>query len=353
MLKSNNRHHPHKVRKHFAEDLCKFVKACKQNNKLVIVGGDFNETLGDTIDGLTKLCNECDLVDVHNNKHGTDTHTFKTFIRGNKCIDYILADSELLSSVKRCGYKPFKIRIDGDHRGVYIDVNIRMFFGSNTTPLAPSKARHLQTRRVNQIVPYFEDFNSHMTTHNWHNQINQLQTCIDNNTRYDYLAEKLDRRRIAGCQYAAGRLKRYPKTSILSRDSKAPSHRVFVEAGNVPNPISYQQLHRRHGFTSTQVRQLGDYNSSNDTRNQTAVSSQHVNSESNGKRRNPFRRHSISIPRFSDRNVSESWQTFKHNSGLKNIKSGSQLHSLDRRVGSSRDQQKRWAIIHSNVRRSR
>ena len=181
------------------------------NKELVVVGGNFNETLGDTMDGLTKLSNDCGLVDVNNNRHGVDTHTFNTHVRGSKCIDYVLADPDLMASVQRCGYEPFRIRILGDHRGVYMDVNTRMFFGSETTPMAPPKARHLQSRKVNQIVPYFEHLDSHLTTHNWHNQIADLQACMDSGTRNDALAEKLDRRRIAACQYAAAKLQRYPK----------------------------------------------------------------------------------------------------------------------------------------------
>ena len=143
MLQQEGRHNPHRVRHHFAQDLCKFVKDCKNNKELVVVGGDFNETLGDSMDGLTKLCNDCGLVDVHSSRHGTDTHTFNTHIRGSKCIDYVLADPDLMASVQRCGYEPFRIRILGDHRGVYMDVNTRMFFGSDTIPMAPPKSRHL------------------------------------------------------------------------------------------------------------------------------------------------------------------------------------------------------------------
>ena len=116
-----------------------------------------------------------------------------------------------MTAVQRCVYERFSRRRLGDHRGVYMDVNTRLFFGSDTIPMAPSKARHLQSRKVTQIVPYFEHLESHLTTHNWHKQIADLQTCMESGNRNDALAEKLDRRRIAGCQYAAGKLQRYPK----------------------------------------------------------------------------------------------------------------------------------------------
>ena len=55
LLKQESRSQPHKVRKHYSQDLLKFVKGCKQNGELICIGGDLNETLGDDPDGLTKL----------------------------------------------------------------------------------------------------------------------------------------------------------------------------------------------------------------------------------------------------------------------------------------------------------
>ena len=78
-LQQEGRHDAHRVRHHYANDLSNFVKKCHQNDELVMVGGDFNEVLGDDLDGLTQLCSESGLVDVHNHRHGTDAHTFRTY----------------------------------------------------------------------------------------------------------------------------------------------------------------------------------------------------------------------------------------------------------------------------------
>ena len=63
-------------RERFYRDLGR-VTGQRPRDSTVVVGGDFNETLGDTMDGLTKLCNDCGLVDVHNNRHGTDNPHFQ------------------------------------------------------------------------------------------------------------------------------------------------------------------------------------------------------------------------------------------------------------------------------------
>lgn len=211
LLDQAGRHNPHRVNHHYTNDLTAFVKRCQQNKELVIVGGDFNETLGDNNDGLTKLCSDCELIDINQTKHGTDTHSFSTHIAGSKCIDYMLMDPQLVDSVERCGYEPFRIRIPGDHRGMYVDVNTTLFFGSATTPPAPLNARLLHSRKVNQTAPYFDNMEQHLNTHKWHDQIADLQDCMQRNIRNDALAEKLDRRRIAACKEAASKLKRYPR----------------------------------------------------------------------------------------------------------------------------------------------
>ena len=210
LLKQAQRHNPHKIREHYTTDLVTFVRRCQQNNELVCVGGDFNETLGDETDGLSKLMSQCGLRDVQTSLYGIDTHSFNTHKRGSKCIDYILMDPELMDSVEACGYEPFRVRILGDHRAVYMDVNTSLFFGSPTVPIPPAQLRLLNSRRINQIVPYFEALDKHLETHNWYDQIAQLETCMDNGTSNHALAERLDLRRIAGCQWAATQLKRYP-----------------------------------------------------------------------------------------------------------------------------------------------
>ena len=210
LMAKAGRPNPHRVRKHFTSDLVTFVKKCQANDELVCVGGDFNETLGDDNDGLTKLCSECELQDIHYQRHNVDTHNFRTYIRGSKCIDYVLMDPDLLHSVDAIGYNPFNFRVTGDHRGLFMDVNTSAFFGSPTVPMAPLNARHLNSRRINQIVPYFKELHAELQRHNWFDQIRQLKHQMEEGQQSHALAEKLDKRRIAACQSAAAKLQRYP-----------------------------------------------------------------------------------------------------------------------------------------------
>jgi len=209
LLSQEGRPNPHRVRDHHAKDLIAFVKQRQANGELVCVAGDFNDTIGESNTGLTKLCSECNLQDVVFEHHGHGCRDFRTQRRGSKCIDYILADPDLTDSVEACGYEPFNIRIMSDHRGVYMDVDTSSFFGSDTIPMAPISARDYCSKNVHQTVPFINEQAKHLEDHDWFNQIEALSACISNNTPDHDLAEKLDRRRIDACLASGNKLKRY------------------------------------------------------------------------------------------------------------------------------------------------
>ena len=210
MLEQAHRPQPHRVRHHHVEDLVAFVKDCQHEGEMVVLGGDFNETIGDNPGGLTRLCSDCGLIDPIFELHGCTE--FSTHIDGSKCIDYILMDPELMPSVTACGYEPFGVRIVSDHRGVYIDVNESLFFGNATIPPPSMNQRAYNSKNIRQTKKYFEHMQKHLDDHNWFNQIQELQQCIVTNTPNDALAETLDRRRIAACQYTEKQMTIYPQT---------------------------------------------------------------------------------------------------------------------------------------------
>ena len=230
MLMQEDRDQPHRVRHHFANDLISFVKQCQANGDRICVGGDFNETLGDTQDGLTKLCTECHLLDVVQLRHNTDSHTFNTWIRGSKCIDYILMDEYLAPSVVACGYTPFLWRTTGDHRQVWADVNTKQFFGSAHLPLTPYQHRNLHSRKFKTIGPYFKELDKQLQANAWKQQIQQLQDCIDNDKPNDELAETLDKRRIAACKAAEQSIKKYPKAPFSPAISRLRNINAILRA---------------------------------------------------------------------------------------------------------------------------
>jgi hypothetical protein len=201
LMVQEGRLNPHNIRNHHAKDLVQFVKQRQAAGDLVCVG-DFNDTIGEHNQGLTKLCSECMLQDVVFENHGYGSQEFTTYKRGNRCIDYMLVDQQLMSTVRASGYEPFNIRILGDHRGIYVDFHTRELFGSNTIPLPPIALRDYCSKNIHQTAAFIQDAHEHLEDHAWFSQIQELQQHMDRNKPNHILADKLDCRRILACQYA-------------------------------------------------------------------------------------------------------------------------------------------------------
>ena len=92
-----NRYRPERLRHHHAHDLVAFVKSCQSKGESVIIAGDFNEVMGETDRGLTKLHSECSLIDAVLDKHGATE--FTTYQRGQSIIDYIMVDPHIYSCI--------------------------------------------------------------------------------------------------------------------------------------------------------------------------------------------------------------------------------------------------------------
>ena len=209
MLEQAKRQDPHRVRWHHSRDLVQFVQDCQTDGELVVLGGDLNETLGDSPGGMTRLCSQCNLKNPVEELHG---HAgFSTHIKGQKCIDYLLLSEELLPSVIAGGYEAFNVRIVSDHRGVYIDVDESLFFGNKTRPPVGPPARVYNSKNPKMTKEYFQHMDEHLEEHSWFERIQALQTCIDTGQANHALAENLDRRRIQACKYTENNLKKYPQ----------------------------------------------------------------------------------------------------------------------------------------------
>ena len=193
-----------KPKKNHTKDLMEVIKKCQANNEWIIMGGDFNEVLGDDENGLTKIVQVCKLTDVVHHMHGQQPN-FRTYDKGSKVIDYVLVSEEVLDCVVEAGYLPFQFRMESDHRGIFVDVDTAMLFGSLIANLSPLLARDISSKKPHQIAQYFQLLDKYLEDQNFWNNLKRLDT-----DPCEQLAERLDRVLTAGCLYAAKRVKRYP-----------------------------------------------------------------------------------------------------------------------------------------------
>jgi hypothetical protein len=89
----------------FRRDLQKHIQQSQSAGHDIILTGDFNETLGQDLDGLTKVISSCNLVDVMSARHPETLHV--TYSRGRRCLDYVFVSPRIVPAVTRCGYEAF------------------------------------------------------------------------------------------------------------------------------------------------------------------------------------------------------------------------------------------------------
>ena len=218
---------PHKLRYHHTEDLVKLIQIFQQQGELIILAGDLNEELGLHTAGMTRLLQDCHLVDPIRHMHGH--HTFSTYQRGTKVLDYILVDPSILSHVKAAGYEPFGNHILSDHRGVYIDLDTSRIFGSTILPLQPIQLRDLSTKRSHQIAPYFQHKKKYLEDHAWFRKIDAIQESIDTDQPNDSLAEELYGRLVTASQHAGRQLQRFPPAPYSPTIARLRQIRRFLK----------------------------------------------------------------------------------------------------------------------------
>ena len=89
-------------RRNYYHDLQERVMMDVQMGYSIMLGGDFNEDLVIGHKGMSKLVQDCQLVDPIFYHHGVSN--FNTHVRGSKVIDYIFVSEDLLDAIDACGY---------------------------------------------------------------------------------------------------------------------------------------------------------------------------------------------------------------------------------------------------------
>jgi hypothetical protein len=140
-----------KPRQAFQRDLRHFLRKLLQQDQDILLIGDFNERLGDNLNGTAQLAAEFHLTDIFSIQH-PHLQDPATYARGKKRLDYALGSARISAAVQACGYKAFNYRFHTDHRAYYIDLNTEILFGSATQTLAPYSSRILHSNNIKQVI---------------------------------------------------------------------------------------------------------------------------------------------------------------------------------------------------------
>ena len=198
----------------FDKALLEEVDDFRAHGYQVIVMGDFNQPMGDTIEGLESEMARRGIIDHVRQRYGRERAP-NTQIRGSKPIDAILA-SETLEMV-RGGYSPGE-PILSDHRSIWSEFTLDSMLGEDRGAFDKPLSRKLQiqnkvvTQRFNQAL---ED---QIDAHDMVDKATALLESIGDTRRMTQeqieIYEGLDRQRDRAVAYANTRCSKRPSDNI-------------------------------------------------------------------------------------------------------------------------------------------
>ena len=117
------------------------------------------------------------------------------------------------SHVTRSGAEPFNHRFFSDHRGIFVDLELKGLFDRNLAPLARPTFRDIRSSSSRLIQVYINELKTYLLNHKIAEQIDQLAQARD-----DGLAEAIDQKITSGMLLAGSKCEtagRLPKSGIL------------------------------------------------------------------------------------------------------------------------------------------
>jgi Exonuclease III len=167
-------------RKMFMEDLADAIVKWRSRGEQIILTGDFNT--GDKTSSSRQQSfwdpwlRTTGLVDVHKqvikNKDIPSTHE-----RGTVRIDYMFVSPSL--RVKRAGFLPFS-KFPGDHRAIWMDVDLKDVIGHKPPALSMAQARRLRVQDPRIVQRYLSSLTQSAENNNLFLRLDTLHSLSPN-----------------------------------------------------------------------------------------------------------------------------------------------------------------------------
>jgi hypothetical protein len=159
-------------RRNFYRGLTKFVKSYTSREDISVTPiliGDWNEECKGT-SSSQKVCDDFGLVNIFDRLYPKHEQ-FKTYKRGSRCIDFVLAPPELADRVSNFVYEPFLYKLKGDHRAIYFDISERALFGDQKDPAFDPDDRSFSSKDRKATTNYLKAVGKHISANNVVNRI--------------------------------------------------------------------------------------------------------------------------------------------------------------------------------------
>ena len=196
-------------REAFICELQAFVHQAQNNGELILLVGDFNETMSAPNSGMDRIATSCGLIDLFSVKLGS-SNIPATYQRGTTRIDYALLSPDLMTHVRAAGYEPFGYRVPSDHRGMFIDFDTETLFNQLPTEMPSSSLRDFMSTTPDVVRKYVTAKIQYLNDHRFFERLSQLES---NPAPNHGLAEALDRDMQRAAIHGAWQVKRRKQTA--------------------------------------------------------------------------------------------------------------------------------------------
>ena len=132
-------------------DLIHQIREDIKLNRSILICGDINEDVTSQ-KGFNKQMQDLGLVNLITREIGDCN--IRTHNRGKNIIDGIWVSPNLLPSVIRCGIAPFNFLFPADHRGIFLDLNLKSFLDISSPHVPPPAYRRLKFTIPKRVEAY-------------------------------------------------------------------------------------------------------------------------------------------------------------------------------------------------------
>ena len=144
-------------RKQFFLDLCKEVNVSREKGFRPIVmldaNGDWNHSTSPDED-FRKFLLDADLVDIYHERHGDSP---RTYLWGQKRLDYILVDRGIVHAVRGVGYLGSHDGADSDHVYCFLDLDTKLLFCGLINRPIDHQSREFRLHQSDKCEDFLKD----------------------------------------------------------------------------------------------------------------------------------------------------------------------------------------------------
>ena len=199
---------------HFRDDLCTLLLKWITKNEKVIILMDANENV--VTGELHTRLEQIGMVSVFKTKFGTGNMP-ATYHRGKEPIDDIFVTKNI--GISRAGMFAFGDG-PGDHRGLYVDINMESFIGVDEYKVQRMQARRLISTNPLVTEKFNRLFEQQLQRNHVHEQMDKLYNTFTIPLSQEYIDkyEKLDRIQVSAFHYANKRCRKLRCGEVPSSD---------------------------------------------------------------------------------------------------------------------------------------